>query len=80
VVPPRMENEMDRFTQVQIARAQEMERVYQEQQREAQQRMVAAVALENMERAKRQAEEAARQRQLAQEQHNRAQGFFDNWR
>ena len=71
---------MDRWTQVQMSQAQDMEQFYRDQQREAQERMVAAAALERMERAKQQAEEAARQRRLAEEQHNKAQGFFDNWR
>lgn len=71
---------MDRYTQAQIAAQQDLEQSYREAQRQAQENMLAAAALERMERAKQQAEEAARQRRYAEEAHNRAQGFFDNWR
>jgi len=71
---------MDKWTQAQIANQQAIEQAAREAERVAHERMVGAVALENAKRARDQAAAAARERQHAQEAHNRTQGFFDNWR
>ncbi|WP_329067748.1 hypothetical protein [Amycolatopsis sp. NBC_01480] len=71
---------MDDYTRQQIAAKEELERIAQEKYRDEQARMVAAVALENAEKARQHAEEVARQRREAEAHHNQAQGFKDNWK
>jgi len=71
---------MDNWTRAQIANQQELQREAEMRLEDERRRMVAAAAMEEMERARQHQREADAARRSAQEASNREQGFWNNWR